>query len=250
MSASAVTLQQVQEDPSRKDIFGVLNQYIQPESATPAAQVAASFAQGVETPNEAFFWGFWNDVFSVAEQIPHSHPAQDRLVAFVRELALVPETAEKVWEANVWTDLPILGAAIRERLDRQLTTPARVSFHAFVARLLHAGVSPGSETTAIWMLRAALEQQDEQVGDDLDRDLMTAAKLALQPEPELDDAQTRMLKGGALWTGKSGLSRDRWAFWGRRFRKLGGKANSQEAKELALHAARLIEVWTHTRLST
>lgn len=193
MSASAVTLQQVQEDPSRKDIFGVLNQYIQPESATPAAQVAASFAQGVETPNEAFFWGFWNDVFSVAEQIPHSHPAQDRLVAFVRELALVPETAEKVWEvssdarrtikdaalmpsqANVWTDLPILGAAIRERLDRQLTTPARVSFHAFVARLLHAGVSPGSETTAIWMLRAALEQQDEQVGDDLDRDLMTAA---------------------------------------------------------------------------
>ncbi|KAJ8120313.1 hypothetical protein ONZ43_g2950 [Nemania bipapillata] len=96
---SAVTLQQMQEDPGRKDIFGILNPYIQPTSTISVTQVATSFTQGVETPNEPFFWLFWYNIFSIAEQIPYGNPAQDRLVAFVRELTLVPETADKVWEA-------------------------------------------------------------------------------------------------------------------------------------------------------
>ncbi|KAI1425631.1 hypothetical protein F5Y12DRAFT_746869 [Xylaria sp. FL1777] len=265
---SAITLRQVQEDPDRKDIFGVLNKYIQPESATSASQAASSFAQNTKTPNEGFFWGFWGDVFDVAQQIPHSNPAQDKLVSFVRELTLVPETGDKVWEARVWTDLPLLGAAIREHLDVVASDARGVSFHAFVARLLHAGVSPGSETTAIWMLRDALEQEVKSTGDaaaagEFDRALATAAvyieyagatlvqKLALQPEPRLDEAQRRSLRGGELWRGESGLTADRWAFWGTRFRELGDKATtSAETRELAVHAARLIEVWAQTRLST
>lgn len=94
---SAITLQQIQDDPDRKDIFGLLNEYIQPGSTTSASRAALSFAQGVKKPDEAFFWRFWDDVFDVAAQIRHDHPAQDRLVAFARELALVPETGEKVW---------------------------------------------------------------------------------------------------------------------------------------------------------
>jgi hypothetical protein len=128
-----------------------------------------------------------------------------------------------------------------------------------VARLLHAGISPGSETTAIWMLRAALEQPTGN-GGDFDRDLMTAAvyieyagatlvqTLALRPEPQLDETQQRMLKGGELWKGKSGLTPERWAFWGKQFRELAGNATGEEAKELAVHAARLIEVWSQTQL--
>lgn len=102
---SAITLQQVREDPDREDVFGLLNEYIQPGSATPASRAALSFAQGVQsTPlDEAFFWGFWDAVFDVAAQIPHDHPAQDRLVAFARELALVPETGDKVWEVGTLT---------------------------------------------------------------------------------------------------------------------------------------------------
>ncbi|KAI0908561.1 hypothetical protein F4823DRAFT_640073 [Ustulina deusta] len=257
---SAITLRQVQEDPNRKDIFGILNEHIQLQSATSVSQAATSFAQSVKTPNEEFFWGFWGNIFSVAEQIPHSNPAQDKLVAFVRELALVPETGDKVWEARVWIDLPLLGASVREHLDKVVAKDARVSFHAFVARLLHAGISPGSETTAIWMLRGALEQ-DAKPTSDFDRDLMTAAvyieyagatlaqKLALQPEPQLDEADRRALKGGALWKDKSGLTADRWAFWGKRFGEQVEKATSRDAKELARHAARLIEVWAQTRLS-
>ncbi|KAI1368229.1 hypothetical protein F5Y08DRAFT_11401 [Xylaria arbuscula] len=273
---SAITLRQIEEDPNRKDIFGTLNGYIQPASTTSASQAASSFAQGVRTYNEGFFWGFWRSVFDVAEQIPHDNPAQDKLAVFVRELTLVPETGDKVWEARAWTDLPLLGASIREHLDEVSGTEARVPFHAFVARLLHAGISPGSQTTAIWMLREALEQEDttttttKPTGDDnddngnqqFDRALMSAAvyieyagatlsqKLALQPEPQLDEAQRRVSKGGALWKDKCGLTPDRWAFWGRRFEEQGSKATSAEARELALHAAKLIAMWAQTRILT
>ncbi|KAI1274440.1 hypothetical protein F5Y07DRAFT_213973 [Xylaria sp. FL0933] len=264
----AITLQQVEEDPNRKDIFGLLNEYIQPESATSVSEAATSFTQSVKTPNEEFFWGFWDNIFNIAQQIPHSNPAQDKLALFVRELTLVPETGDKVWEARVWIDLPLLGAAVREHLDKVVDSAARVSFHAFIARLLHAGISPGSETTAIWMLRDALEQDPKSTADtaQFDRDLMTAAmyieyagatlaqKVALQPAPQLDEAQRRSLRGGELWKDKgSGLTADRWAFWGKRFRELGGdegKATSAEAKETALHAARLIEMWAETQVST
>lgn len=97
---SAVKLQQIQEDPDRKDVFGVLNKCIQPDSATPVSKAAASFAQDVKAQDEKFFWGFWNDVFSVAEQIPHDNPAQDKLAVFVRELTLTPETGDTVWEVS------------------------------------------------------------------------------------------------------------------------------------------------------
>ncbi|GAP85702.1 hypothetical protein SAMD00023353_1300180 [Rosellinia necatrix] len=278
---AAITLRQMEEDPSREDLFGALSAYIQPSSATPASRAAASFARSLGAPpDEGFFWRLWRDVLDVAQQIPHASPAQDRLAAFVRELALVPDTGGKVWELRVWTDLPLLGAAIREHLDRAATaTPqAQVSFHAFVARLLHAGVSPGSETTAIWTLRAALEQ-DADADADEDGDyagLMAAAAyieyagatlaqtLALRPTPPLDDAAARRLsRGGPLWgEDRAGLTPDRWAFWGRRFRERGEKIaaaaaaattmgeNSEEARDLALHAARLIEVWAETRLSS
>ncbi|KAI0555744.1 hypothetical protein F4679DRAFT_3629 [Xylaria curta] len=261
---SSITLRQCEGDLDRKDIFGILNSQLQPDTTVPVSQAATSFTQSVKKPEEDFFWGFWNNIFEIAQQIPYSNPAQDKLVQFVRELTLVPETGDKVWEARVWTDLPLLGAAIREQLNREVAEDAQISFHAFVARLLQAGISPGSETTAIWMLRDALEQNAAPTGKggDIDRALKTAAmyieyagatlaqKLALQPEPQLDETQQRMLKGGELWKGKSGLTVDRWKFWGKRFREQAEKAKGKEAKDLALHAARLIEVWTQTQLST
>ncbi|RYC64907.1 hypothetical protein CHU98_g1307 [Xylaria longipes] len=261
---SAIALRQVREDPDRRDIFSVLHNHIQPENTVPVSQRVTVFTQSIKKPDEEFFWGFWNDIFDIAQQIPHSNPAQDKIVAFVRELTLVPETGDKVWEARVWTDLPLLGAAIREHLNKEVAEDAHISFHAFVARLLQTGISPGSETTAIWMLRDALERDVKSTdkGGDIDRALKAGAmyieyagatliqKLALQPEPQLDETQQRMLKGGELWKGKSGLTVDRWKFWGKRFREQAENATGQEAKDLALHAARLIEVWTQTRLST
>ncbi|RWA11651.1 hypothetical protein EKO27_g3445 [Xylaria grammica] len=261
----AITLRQVQEDPNRKDLFGVLNNYIQPDSATSVSQATASFTKAISTPDEGFFWGFWRDIFNVAEQIPHDNAAQDKLAAFIRELTLVPNTGDKIWEeSRVWIDLPLLGASVREHLDQVAQGDARVSFHAFLARLYHTGVSPGTETTAIWLLRDALEQDVNPANNasKFDNDLAVAAvyieyagatfvqKLALQPEPVLTDESRRVLRGGKLWTEGSGLTVGRWKFWGRRLGELVESAAGEEAKALALHAARLIEVWSDKQLST
>ncbi|KAI0202601.1 hypothetical protein F4808DRAFT_458772 [Astrocystis sublimbata] len=252
------TLRVHQDDPNVQENFGILINHIQPSSTASASQSVTSFTQSVKKPDEDYLWKFWEGVFDVVQQIPHSDPAQDKLVAFLRELTLTPETGDRIWEeARIWTDLPLLGPSIRHSLDRDILVAEQVSFHALVARLLHAGISPGSELTALWMLRDALEKD----GDDIDRALKIAAvyieyagatlvqTLKLQPEPQLDETEQRMTKGGELWKGKSGLTADRWKFWGKRFREQAEKATEQEAQESALHAARLIEVWTETRLS-
>ncbi|TGJ78853.1 hypothetical protein E0Z10_g9911 [Xylaria hypoxylon] len=259
---AAITLQQIQEDPDRKDIFGILNEYIQPESTTSAGQATFAFVESVKVADEKFFWAFWDDIFNVAEQIPHDNAAQDKLAAFIRELRLGPETGEKVWDARVWIDLPILSAAIREHLDQVDVGDARISFHAFLARLFHAGVTPATETTAIWILRDALEKEVKPADDEsaFDNDLAIAAmyieyagatlvrKLALNPNPVLNNDFRRLLRGGELWEG-SGLTVDRWTFWGKRFEELADTATSEETKELALHAAQLIVAWFETQLS-
>ncbi|KAI1488745.1 hypothetical protein F5X96DRAFT_58314 [Biscogniauxia mediterranea] len=290
--AEPITLREVQEQPDRKDLFGILNAYLQQPSSTTsaAADAAAAFAALPRTLDEEFLWGLWKDVIRVAEQLPHDHPAQDRLVLFVRELTLLPDTGVLVWDVPIWSGLPVLPAALREHLNGPARSPdpaeqaridaAWVSFHAFAARLLHAAVLPSSdETTAIWMLRAALEE-----GDAKARDLATAAVhilyagphlahlLAARPEPALDESARRMLKAGSLFrasglagagTGAgagAGLVRERWDFWAARFRELAGReteaesesesesAASKEARRLAARAARLMEVWTQNLL--
>ncbi|KAI0541381.1 hypothetical protein GGR58DRAFT_456858 [Xylaria digitata] len=261
---AAIKLRQIQEDPDRKDLFGILGEYIQPDSTTPVHQAAATFADGAKesASSEEYFWAFWGDIFSIAEQIPHDNPAQDKLAAFIRELTLVPETGNKVWEARVWIGLPLLGPAVREHLDA-VTGHKRVSFHAFLARLWHAGVSPATETTAIWMLRDALEEDTKPAGDGsvFDTQLAVAAvyieyagativqELALQPDPQLDEEARRLLRGGKLWKDESGLTLARFNFWGDRLTVVAESAASNEVKAQALHAARLIEVWYETRLS-
>ncbi|KAI1497439.1 hypothetical protein F5X99DRAFT_396908 [Biscogniauxia marginata] len=277
--AQHVSLRQVRESPNRNDIFSILNEYLQPDNPTSAAKAAAAIAALPADPSdtektwdEGFFWNFWKDIIQVAEQLPHDHPGQDKIVAFLRELTLLPDTGVTVWDHRVWSGLPILGAAIREHLNGPRTSSSEdeqsqinqqwVSFHAFEARLVHTGVSH-SETTAIWMLRTALEEEivtDNTKG--FDRDLMTAAVhiiyagpvlvnlLAARPDPALDASEQRVLRGGALFHGRSGLVRERWDFWTARFRELAGKTTMEEAKALALRAARLMEVWTQNRLKS
>ncbi|KAI0593181.1 hypothetical protein F4775DRAFT_579296 [Biscogniauxia sp. FL1348] len=267
--ADPITLREVQEQPDRQDLFGILGAYLQPCSRTSAFSAASAFAALPRTTlDEEFLWGLWKDVIRVAEQLPHDHPAQDKLVLFLRELTLLPDTGVLVWDLPIWSSLPILPAALREHLDK----PARddsaswISFHAFAARLSHAAVLPspdGGQTTAIWMLRAALEEeqqieQKEKPGDKsrglsapAARDLATAAVhilyagphlahlLAARPEPALDEAAKRMLKAGPLLRassggtggGGAGLVRERWEFWAVRFRELAGEGKSAEEGE-------------------
>lgn len=173
-------------------------------------------------------------------------------------------------KSRLWVELPILGAAFREYLngpgqsdveeEQARIDRAWVRFHAFSAKLMGAGVIH-FDNQPIWMLREALEEEKKSPKSTaMERDLMTAAmyieyagpvlveSLVANPNPELNDQLRRSLRGGSLFGGEPGLRLERWAFWTKRFREEAEKASSGEAKETALHAARLMEVWRETRL--
>ncbi|KAI1801468.1 hypothetical protein F4811DRAFT_534547 [Daldinia bambusicola] len=258
-------------------VFNTLNDYLQLDSPISAAQIAASIAKlapepedGSKTLGDGFFFSLWQDIISVVEQIPYDHVAQDKLVKVLRELTLLPDTEITVNESRLWVDLPYLGAAFREYLngpgrskvkEEQIRIDqAWIRFHAFSARLMGAAVIYW-QNQPIWMLRDALEEEkNPPKSSDLDRDLVTAAMyiefsgpvlveaLAANPAPELSNENRRLLKGGSLFHGEPGLRLDRWSFWTRRFKEEAEKTRTQEARDIALRAARLMEVWSETRL--
>lgn len=81
--------------------FQVLQDYFRTAgntaAATRAAQAVASrVPKDEDDAVEGFLWTFWADVTEVAKQIPHDDPAQDKLVAVVRELRLLPDAGVKV----------------------------------------------------------------------------------------------------------------------------------------------------------
>ncbi|KAL7624216.1 hypothetical protein AAE478_005775 [Parahypoxylon ruwenzoriense] len=272
-----------QKDSRGKDlvdeaVFNIFNGYLQPESTISAAQVAGAISKLTPEPagadktlGDGYFFGLWKSIIRVAEQIPHDHPGQHKLVSVMRELTLLPDTGITVWDTcRLWIDLPILGPAIREHLngpgrsdveeEQARLNKAWVRFHAFSARLIGAGVVD-YQNQIIWMLREALEEENNPPKSSaLDRDLMTAAmyieyagpimveSLAANPEPELSDQLRRMLKGGSLFRDTTGLRLERWSFWRKRFREEAEKASTEEAKYIALRAARLMDVWSETRL--
>lgn len=134
-----------------------------------------------------------------------------------------------------------------------------IRFHAFCAKLMGAGVIYYINQP-IWMLRAALEEEHAPRSAEWDCSLATAAmyveyagpilveSLAANPKPDLSDELRRIFRPGSLFRGGSGLVPERWAFWIKRFNEEAENANTEEAKETALRAARLMQVWAEKRL--
>ncbi|KXJ97051.1 hypothetical protein Micbo1qcDRAFT_155805 [Microdochium bolleyi] len=274
--ASSFTLQQKKISDGS---FAILKDLVQSGDAPPrsAAQKAASAADAAinkandkEPVDDGYLFQFWGDVFRAAEQAPSSdHPVLDKLVLFVRELSLQGNAEIKVWEKRIWKDLPVLGPALREKLDvpgesrddkeQDKLNVEWVNFHAFAARLMAANVTDLS-THALWMLRDALEQELEAGSKEANREVLTATvwieyagpllfeKVLWNPNPTLGDEDKRMLKAGPLYKGGPGLSSDRWLFWMKRFEEVAGKAVDGEAKAAALRTAKLMEVWAETRM--
>jgi len=245
-----------------------------PRSAITQAAVAATKdvkqANDKKAVDDGYLFQFWKDTFSAAEQVPSAdHPALDKLVSFVRELSLQGDVEIKVWEKRVWKDLPVLGAALREKLDgpAQARKPdeqdalnvAWVNFHAFAARLMAAGVIDLT-THALWMMRDALEEELEAGSKEANREVVTAAvwieyagpilfeKVLWNPNPTLGEEDERLLRAGPRYKGGPGLSSDRWLFWKNRFEEVAEKKVTDDARDAATRAARLMEVWAETRM--
>ncbi len=91
----------------KQAVFDIFSDYLGAETPTTAVQAANAVSKLVPRPaddsktlEDGFFFAFWKDIFEVAGQIPHDHPAMDKLVKFMRELTLLNDTGLKVWEVS------------------------------------------------------------------------------------------------------------------------------------------------------
>ena len=210
------------------DLFNIFSDFLNVESSTSAAKAAQAVSKlaptlkdGSKSLEDGFFFSLWKDVIRIAEQIPHDHPAMDKLVKFMRELTLLPDTGLQVWDVSpahpspreqeamtnktpktrLWTELPVFSAVCREHLngpgtskdaEEQAQIDKRwVRFHAFSARLFGAGVVD-STNQIIWMLRDALEEDTgKKSASARDRDLSVAAAYIEYAGPLLAEAVVR-----------------------------------------------------------
>ena len=89
------------------DLFNIFSDFLNVESSTSAAKAAQAVSKlaptlkdGSKSLEDGFFFSLWKDVIRIAEQIPHDHPAMDKLVKFMRELTLLPDTGLQVWDVS------------------------------------------------------------------------------------------------------------------------------------------------------
>lgn len=111
--ASSFTLRQKDAKGGERisgEVFNIFNYYLKTTTTTTttAAEIAIAVSELVPKPadgskklDDGFFFSLWKDVIRVAEQIPHDHPAMDKLVKFMRELTLLPDTGLQVWDVSL-----------------------------------------------------------------------------------------------------------------------------------------------------
>ncbi|RGP78800.1 hypothetical protein FLONG3_2998 [Fusarium longipes] len=205
-------------------------------SAQDAAQnVASPCINAIEKSEDASkieheLNALWSAILTAAEQTPHDR--QDKLVQVmhaIKELSPSGDKAKKfvVWDQETrWDELPLFGAAARERLDtaQESSDDACVNINAFFARVNAAGISDFT-LYAIWTLREALEDPAaDQIAQQTSSKLLKAAsvwfiyaadslKSATKEGKKFDGKMAKpgvSLKDQAEWRG---FCEDRWKTW-------------------------------------
>lgn len=89
--------------------FDILNDYLQPDSATSAITAAKDLDaltpmkretlsnEAVEHP-ESFLLEIWGTFITIVKQIPHNHQSQGRMIELMEELIELPPTEVEIWE--------------------------------------------------------------------------------------------------------------------------------------------------------
>lgn len=198
----------------------------------------------------------WTAVTSAAEQTPHAQ--QSKLVDIVLAIKALPQPAHEskkleIWgEEQRWEQLPLFGAKAREGLDLASDKPddSFVNLNAFYARVTAAGACDLS-LYAIWILRAALEDPEE---DDIATDtkpaslkaasvwLIYAAETLSKLSQEKKQFDGKIAKPGRSLTifkdapGWHGFCEDRWETWVDRLTPLNEASIATDAKPLVSQA--------------
>ncbi|KAM5444714.1 hypothetical protein MferCBS31731_000169 [Microsporum ferrugineum] len=264
-------------------LFDILSEYLQPASSTAPSAAAKEIdsltpkkRQGLDASDDAkpkedyesFLLEIWNSLIEVARQIPSDHASQDRLVELVKALRELPSTNAEIWgnTVRVWTDLPLLGPAMREAWigppsgNAHSSNDAQrwVNQNAFAARLLNLDQIFWSNF-AVWSLRSALEEPPAANAESHRCNVEAAAQWMVYSGPyllkeanedpareaeEQEAAKTEAqpnrgqpLAAGKLYKGKARLCTERWQFWKQQF----GDISQQDIKSVAALAKQKME---------
>ncbi|KAE8155205.1 hypothetical protein BDV25DRAFT_135253 [Aspergillus avenaceus] len=158
-------------DPDEFDaqILAIISEAIAPDP-TPAKDAAlaidtaykTSLAQNPNRTPGGSLLCFWDVIHSFAMQIPHEHPAQEKLVAVLKELNDVTST-QIVLDKPLWNGLPYFSAEVPQSWQHlspeagdDVKKQRFVNLQAYLARVFGLGLE-SLEMYALWSLSDAVE---------------------------------------------------------------------------------------------
>ncbi|MFD0525506.1 DUF3632 domain-containing protein [Paractinoplanes durhamensis] len=191
-------------------------------SAVAAADADAFVAPlaGADDP-EALLWAAWQTVTSFAAEAK-SDQELARLSALVAAVQGQELSGVRVWELRVFTDLPVLGAQLREEWNGGRPQAEWTALNSFAARLTAAGTHDAL-LLGLWTISSALETFEGPA-----ENLPAAVEWFTQAGDRLAGAaihgRTYAARLGELaaqaGVTEPGFSVPRWAFWRSRLQTL------------------------------
>ncbi|KAJ5581519.1 hypothetical protein N7535_000139 [Penicillium sp. DV-2018c] len=231
-------------------------------SAQNTAEHLASISLANEVEPEEGITSLWKLIIKCAYEYPEQH---DKLVEVLVQLSKLPDAKSSTGEPillhgkQVWKDLPTLGWQFRDEWNKNVPAgpPDRrrsaisqiINRDKFVARLMATGEPVFAYSWfALITLREALETPAEEMAPVSLEPWVPAAvawisilgKEIYEWNEEFDGALGR---GGPLWRGKYGFSKERWQFWRERFEYLSSTelVSGDELKKSASEAVLIMQ---------
>lgn len=202
----------------------------------------------------------WYPILHSAKRIPHSDAARhSKLVDLVKALKPYPEPSS-TQETPKSATLSGFSISVREALNDKPrhdigSLPPEIhaytNFTYFIARLVDEDVFPPGYMP-IWAMRDALEDKPVELPWSYDAFVPAAAMWAIvlgkklyEREEDLtpkDPNQGNPAKGGKLGNGGPVYSKERWAFWKKRFEEVTGQERiAGETKSVAEQAVKAMD---------
>ncbi|KAJ5345740.1 Protein of unknown function DUF3632 [Penicillium brevicompactum] len=240
--------------------FAIINDFLQPGSHLSAAEAAAGINELTPMNREAkgekaeepisFLLEFWGTISKLARQIPHDHPAQDKMIEILKELQALPVVKVPISERGFllfWSEMPCLtedwtefdiGPSAR---DHPSKFGKWINRQAFAARLLQAGLADLFHLPTCCFMDA-LEEEPSPRQEYFECQLRAAVQWIEYSRDilfhSLDNLPNfRTLRRGSLYVGKGGLSRERWDSWEARLRVLAESGTLTEETALICRKA-------------
>ncbi|KAJ5493750.1 hypothetical protein N7463_009837 [Penicillium fimorum] len=208
-------------------------------SAQQAADYLASISLANDSDLEGGISSLWSLIFKCAYEFPEQH---DKLINLLVKLSKLPDAkvpngdSIMLYDMQVWKDLPMLGWQVRDEWNASVPTGPPESRQNAISRIINrdkftAGLVATHEPVfayswfALITLREALETPADQSSVGNLEALIPAAAAWIsilganiyQWNERFDGA---LGKGGPLWKGQHGFSKERWQLWKERFGEL------------------------------